>query len=134
MNPAKERAECFRDLLLYLAEVVPAAKPGKLNLRQIAQTERFKKYPIDLIFAVAKEMHTRRLFKVAPPLHKSVSSDALPPKYYHFVSMTEKGLDAATKLKDDTAWHAVLEKASSIAQLALPEFLGALFDFALRFL
>lgn len=134
MNPAKERAECFRALLLYLAEAVPASKPGHLRLRVVAQTERFKKYPADLVFAVAKEMHTRRLFKIAPPFRKGVSVDAVPPMQYHFISMTEKGLNAAAKLKDDTAWRAVLEKASSVAQLALPEFLGALFDFALRFL
>lgn len=130
MPRSDPRADCVRSLLLYLADAVPAARPGRFQLRRVLAQEPLKDFPPDLVYAVAREFHTRRYFTIAPSQRPGVSPDLIPPERYCILSMTEKGLVAAQKLRDDTVWHAARERSSAAARLALPVLLDKLLDHA----
>lgn len=126
--------ECVRTLLLFLDQQLAPTSAGKrpkpVKLKHKVEEPPLSTYSPDAVYAAAQYIVGKKFAQIAVQDPKNISH--LAPRHYVFTSLTAKGSDFLSALRDDTIWKKLTSRLGNVFEATLPQLLSAAAELGLK--
>ena len=128
--------DCVRDLLLFADQALTVGASGKrprpVKLRHSLSLAPLDHYPSDEVYAAAQYLVARSFVTISALDPKNIPSIA--PHAYVFLSVTPKGQDYLSAVRDGTLWKKLCHRFGRVFDATLPELISAAAEFGVKLL